>query len=179
MLHTCTNDSAAASTAKRVLRQLRRDPRIVALLIAVPTLLLILVRYAFDSQPDLARHCRRYGERSVGGGDGPRRVGGRVGDAAAAYTVTIPRRAVRVAPRHRSRLCDRYPVGENAGLIKAVNDAQSADDWAEVDLRHASCVVVWNVNVDLSWETARHVARDWYSREYADRNSSTRSGSHL
>lgn len=43
--------TTAASTAKRVIRQLRRDPRTVALLIVVPTLLLILVRYAFDSQP--------------------------------------------------------------------------------------------------------------------------------
>lgn len=43
--------TTAASTAKRVIRQLRRDPRTVALLVAVPTLLLILVRYAFDSQP--------------------------------------------------------------------------------------------------------------------------------
>ena len=45
--------TTTASTAKRVLRQLRRDPRTVALLIAVPTLLLILVRYAFDSQPEV------------------------------------------------------------------------------------------------------------------------------
>jgi ABC-2 type transport system permease protein len=39
------------ATATRVLRQLRRDPRTLALLIGVPSLLLILVRYSFDARP--------------------------------------------------------------------------------------------------------------------------------
>ena len=39
------------ATAKRVLRQLRHDHRTVVLLIAVPNMLLILVRYAFDGRP--------------------------------------------------------------------------------------------------------------------------------
>jgi ABC-2 type transport system permease protein len=41
----------ATATAARVLRQLRRDPRTVALLLVVPSGLLVLVRYAFDGQP--------------------------------------------------------------------------------------------------------------------------------
>jgi ABC-2 type transport system permease protein len=41
----------ATATATRVLQQLRRDPRTVALLLAVPSGLLILVRYAFDGRP--------------------------------------------------------------------------------------------------------------------------------
>jgi ABC-2 type transport system permease protein len=41
----------AAATAARVLRQLRRDPRTLALLLAIPSVLLILVRYAFDARP--------------------------------------------------------------------------------------------------------------------------------
>ena len=45
--------TTAAATAKRVLRQLRRDPRTVVLLIGVPNLLLILVRYAFDGRPQV------------------------------------------------------------------------------------------------------------------------------
>lgn len=43
--------TTAATTATRVLRQLRHDHRTVALLIAVPNVLLILVRYAFDGRP--------------------------------------------------------------------------------------------------------------------------------
>ncbi len=39
------------ATATRVLRQLRRDPRTLALLIGVPSLLLALVRYSFDARP--------------------------------------------------------------------------------------------------------------------------------
>ncbi len=39
------------ATALRVLRQLRRDPRTIALLFVVPPLLLTLFRYVFDGQP--------------------------------------------------------------------------------------------------------------------------------
>jgi ABC-2 type transport system permease protein len=39
------------ATALRVLRQLRRDPRTLALLFVVPPLLLTLFRYVFDAQP--------------------------------------------------------------------------------------------------------------------------------
>mgnify|MGYP000518181868 FL=1 len=37
--------------AERVLRQLRRDPRTVALLLVVPCVLMVILRYAFDGQP--------------------------------------------------------------------------------------------------------------------------------
>jgi ABC-2 type transport system permease protein len=40
-------------TAARILRQLRHDKRTIALLIVVPTLLLTLMRYVFDSQPQI------------------------------------------------------------------------------------------------------------------------------
>jgi ABC-2 type transport system permease protein len=36
-----------------VLWQIRRDPRTIALLLAVPTVLLILLRYVFDHRPDV------------------------------------------------------------------------------------------------------------------------------
>jgi ABC-2 type transport system permease protein len=39
------------ATALRVLRQLRRDPRTLALLFLVPPLLITLFRYVFDGQP--------------------------------------------------------------------------------------------------------------------------------
>lgn len=39
------------ATAARVLGQLRRDPRTVALMVLVPTLLIVLLRYVFDGQP--------------------------------------------------------------------------------------------------------------------------------
>jgi ABC-2 type transport system permease protein len=39
------------ATARRVLWQIRRDPRTVALLLAVPVGLLVLMRYIFDGQP--------------------------------------------------------------------------------------------------------------------------------
>ena len=39
------------ATALRVLRQLRRDPRTLALLFLVPPLLITLFRYVFDAQP--------------------------------------------------------------------------------------------------------------------------------
>ena len=40
------------ATALRVLRQLRRDPRTLALLFVVPPLLLTLFKYVFDGQPE-------------------------------------------------------------------------------------------------------------------------------
>ncbi|MFG2359568.1 ABC transporter permease [Streptomyces sp. NPDC048521] len=39
------------ATAARVLRQLRHDPRTIALLILIPCLMLILLRYVFDASP--------------------------------------------------------------------------------------------------------------------------------
>ncbi|MEA2229780.1 MAG: type transport system permease protein [Solirubrobacteraceae bacterium] len=42
---------ATAAVAARVLTQLRHDPRTVALLIVVPTLLMTLLRYLFDGRP--------------------------------------------------------------------------------------------------------------------------------
>jgi ABC-2 type transport system permease protein len=39
------------TTTLRILRQLRHDPRTIALLVVVPSLLLTLMRYVFDSQP--------------------------------------------------------------------------------------------------------------------------------
>ena len=39
------------NTTARILRQLRHDPRTIGLLLVVPTLLLTLMRYVFDSQP--------------------------------------------------------------------------------------------------------------------------------
>ena len=39
------------ATARRVLWQIRRDRRTVALLLIVPTGLLVLLRYVFDSRP--------------------------------------------------------------------------------------------------------------------------------
>jgi ABC-2 type transport system permease protein len=39
------------NTTARILRQLRHDPRTIALLLVVPALLLTLMRYVFDSQP--------------------------------------------------------------------------------------------------------------------------------
>jgi ABC-2 type transport system permease protein len=40
-----------AAVARRVLWQVRRDPRTVALLLVVPVALLVLLRYVFDGQP--------------------------------------------------------------------------------------------------------------------------------
>jgi ABC-2 type transport system permease protein len=40
-----------AATAARVLRQLRRDPRTIAMVLAVPALLLVLLRLLFDAHP--------------------------------------------------------------------------------------------------------------------------------
>lgn len=42
---------AAVATAERVLRQLIRDRRTLALLIVVPSLLLVILNFAFDAQP--------------------------------------------------------------------------------------------------------------------------------
>ena len=43
---------ATRATATRVLLQLRRDPRTIALLIVVPVALLTLLRFVFDGQPE-------------------------------------------------------------------------------------------------------------------------------
>jgi ABC-2 type transport system permease protein len=43
--------AATLATAARVLRQLRRDPRTIALLVVVPCLLLLLLKYLFIDQP--------------------------------------------------------------------------------------------------------------------------------
>src|SRR5215216_3295166 len=40
------------ATAGRVLTQLRRDTRTVALILLVPVLLMTLLRYVFDAQPE-------------------------------------------------------------------------------------------------------------------------------
>jgi hypothetical protein len=40
-----------AATARRVLWQIRHDPRTVALLLVVPCVLLVLLRYVFDGRP--------------------------------------------------------------------------------------------------------------------------------
>jgi ABC-2 type transport system permease protein len=43
--------TATLATTLRVLTQLRRDPRTIALIIGVPCLLVTLIRYVFDAQP--------------------------------------------------------------------------------------------------------------------------------
>ncbi|MER6272658.1 ABC transporter permease [Streptomyces sp900105755] len=43
--------SRTTATAARVLRQLRHDPRTIALLILIPCLMLVLLRYVFDGSP--------------------------------------------------------------------------------------------------------------------------------
>src|SRR5882672_8479233 len=45
-----------ASTTERVLGQLRHDKRTIALIIAVPALLLALVYYVFDHRPQVFNH---------------------------------------------------------------------------------------------------------------------------
>src|SRR5204862_167074 len=45
------SSSATLATALRVLRQLRRDPRTVALVLLVPPALIALFRYVFDRSP--------------------------------------------------------------------------------------------------------------------------------
>ncbi|WP_186356148.1 ABC transporter permease [Streptomonospora sp. PA3] len=44
------NPAITAATAARILRQLKHDPRTVVLLVAVPTVLLFLLRYVFDDE---------------------------------------------------------------------------------------------------------------------------------
>ena len=41
--------AATVATARRVALQLRHDPRTVVMLLAVPSLLLVLLRYVYDS----------------------------------------------------------------------------------------------------------------------------------
>jgi ABC-2 type transport system permease protein len=41
------------TTTGRVLLQLRHDPRTIALMVAVPSLLLVLLRFIFDAQPEV------------------------------------------------------------------------------------------------------------------------------
>ncbi|MET9804135.1 ABC transporter permease [Streptomyces sp. NPDC006368] len=45
------NGSRTLATAARVLRQLRHDPRSIALMLLVPCLMLFLLRYVFDGSP--------------------------------------------------------------------------------------------------------------------------------
>src|SRR5919199_2141684 len=40
-------------TTARILRQLHHDPRTIGLLVVVPTLLLTLMRYVFDAEPQI------------------------------------------------------------------------------------------------------------------------------
>lgn len=47
------NRAATFATARRVLTELRRDPRTLALIIAVPIVLLTLVRWVFHSSPQV------------------------------------------------------------------------------------------------------------------------------
>lgn len=44
------NPTLTLATTRRVLLQLRHDPRTVALLVAMPSLLMVLLRYVFDSK---------------------------------------------------------------------------------------------------------------------------------
>ena len=45
--------------AKRVLWQIRRDPRTIALLLVVPAFLLVLLRYVFAGAPSIFRRSAR------------------------------------------------------------------------------------------------------------------------
>ncbi|WP_260695406.1 ABC transporter permease, partial [Streptomyces sp. IB201691-2A2] len=45
------NFSRTTATAARVLRQLRHDPRSIALMILIPCVMLLLLRYVFDGSP--------------------------------------------------------------------------------------------------------------------------------
>ncbi|MER7177833.1 ABC transporter permease [Streptomyces mesophilus] len=45
------NTSRTLATAARVLRQLRHDPRSIALMLLVPCVMLLLLRYVFDGSP--------------------------------------------------------------------------------------------------------------------------------
>ncbi|WP_336054403.1 ABC transporter permease [Streptomyces sp. CA2R101] len=44
--------SRALATAARVLRQLRHDPRTIALMLVVPCVMIALLRYVFDARPE-------------------------------------------------------------------------------------------------------------------------------
>lgn len=48
------NPRITVATARRVLTQLRHDPRTVAMLIAVPTVLLVLLRYMFNNAAEFS-----------------------------------------------------------------------------------------------------------------------------
>ena len=48
----------AAATARRVLTQLRHDPRTIAMMVAVPTVLMILLRYVVPDSLVLNRVAR-------------------------------------------------------------------------------------------------------------------------
>ena len=48
--------SAAGATALRVLTQLRRDPRTIALILGVPCLLETLLRELFNGRPEVFQH---------------------------------------------------------------------------------------------------------------------------
>jgi ABC-2 type transport system permease protein len=50
------NVGRTAATALRVLAQLRRDPRTLAMLLVVPPVLMLLLRYAFDSDVAIFDH---------------------------------------------------------------------------------------------------------------------------
>jgi ABC-2 type transport system permease protein len=47
------NASRTLATAARVLRQLRHDPRTIALMLLVPCLMLVLLRYVYDGSPQV------------------------------------------------------------------------------------------------------------------------------
>ncbi|SEK93071.1 ABC transporter permease [Streptacidiphilus jiangxiensis] len=47
------NPHRTLATARRVLLQLRSDPRTVAMLLLVPCLLIVLLKYAFDGRPEV------------------------------------------------------------------------------------------------------------------------------
>lgn len=51
LVGTASHPVMAVATARRVLRQLRHDPRTIALLLLVPVLLLVLLHYVFDANP--------------------------------------------------------------------------------------------------------------------------------
>jgi ABC-2 type transport system permease protein len=57
------NPRLALATSRRVLTQLRHDPRTVALMLVVPCVLLTLMRYVFDAQP---RTFQRVGAATLG-----------------------------------------------------------------------------------------------------------------
>lgn len=44
--------SRTLATAARVLRQLRHDPRTIALMLVVPCVMIALLRYVFDARPE-------------------------------------------------------------------------------------------------------------------------------